>query len=175
MRRGPSTIATLGLGLGLLAAGLACTPEPEEEGEDCFMYQPPEDSSSWPTRSLEIGQLEDGVFTPWVEGGVRTVELGFQGAYMLTPSFAVAREDSDEARSCWFVRVDAGDPERPLEPLSGVYPGGFVFGSAGDEMRAGPLFHVVDESLFGVEQRMDVTVYGPDFSASASVSYRIEP
>ena len=160
-----------------LAGGLACgssVVQPDEEGEDCFMYQPPPESEDWPTRTLELGSYDGESFTAWVDGGGVPAQLGFQGFWMLTPGFSVAREPGDTDGECWFVRVDAGDPERELEPLTGVYPGGLAFAAEGDWMRAGPLFHVIDETLIGVTQRMDVTVYGEGFRASTSVTYTIE-
>ena len=162
-----------------LACAVACTdppPGPDDEGEDCFMYQPPAESADWPARNLELGTLDDdGTFTPWVDGAPLPAVRGYQGFWMLLPAFSVARENEDGASACWFVRVDVGDPEREEGPvLSGVYPGGLSFAAAGDHMRAGPLFHVIEEAEIGTTQRMDVSVFGEGFSASTSVTYTIE-
>ena len=60
------------------------------------------------------------------------------------------------------------------ETASGLYPGGLLFERHGAQMRAGPLFHVVDEELVGSEQRIDVAVFGPDFEATHSVTFTLE-
>jgi len=165
------------LAASLLSVSLASCPAPateDEPGEDCFMHQPPTDTSGWPTRELVIGSVDgSGELQPWVEGQTLALELGFQGAYMLTPSFEVEAHDGDDDEACWFVRVTVGAPDRPIETDSGVYPGGLVFERGGERMRAGPLFHVVDGSLAGTEQRIDVAVFGPDFEATRSLSFTV--
>ena len=139
------------------------------------MLQPPSDTSDWPQRELQVGSVDDaGVFTPWSDGDTLVLELGFQGAYMLTPFFEVEAEAEDGEEACWFVRVSTGDPERPVVTESGVYPAGLLFERHGERMRAGPLFHVTDESLMGSEERMDIAVFGPDFEATISVTYTLQ-
>lgn len=139
------------------------------------MYQPPPESLAWPTRELELGTLDEGRFTAWIDGQELPAILGYQGYWMLTPSFALAARAEDGSRECWFVRAELGSPEGEVElPLSeGVYPAGMMFEEAGAQLRAGPLFFVIDEEMIGTTQRLNVSVYGEGFSASESLELSI--
>lgn len=139
------------------------------------MYQPPSESLDWPTRELELGTLEDGRFTPWVGGQELPAILGYQGYWMLMPSFALAATTEDGSRECWFVRAElveaGGEAQLPLS--QGVYPAGMMFEEGEGQLRAGPLFFVIDEELIGTTQRLDVSVFGEGFSASESLELTI--
>lgn len=100
------------------AALVACGPRAPErsEAEYCAVGDVP--SMPGPsTRDLAVGDGAGATFTPWVDGGGATLESGFQGGYMLTPTLRVAGAPGDGDSLCLRVRIQHTDPEGPLPSL----------------------------------------------------------
>lgn len=100
------------------AALVACGPRPNEpvEAEYCAVGDVP--SSPGPvTRALAVGDGAGATFTPWVDGSKASLEAGFQGGYMLTPTLRVSASPGDGDSLCLRVRITHTDPEGILPSL----------------------------------------------------------
>lgn len=146
-------------------------PEPEfEPAADCTT-QIPGDIGVLPQRELHLGELVDGVFTPWTEGQQVSVVYGFQGSPMLTPWFELPANANDEDRECWhllYQHLDANGEHDPSHE-AGKDQRGLVFSLDGEVMQAGPLFDIVDAGD-GETVRLRATLIGSDFVAIEELS-----
>jgi hypothetical protein len=63
------------------------------------------DASVATPRTVELGELQDDVFVPWVDGGEATLVRGFQGSDMVLPVVRVPADPSDGDEVCALVEL----------------------------------------------------------------------
>ncbi|MCA9616981.1 MAG: hypothetical protein H6721_06800 [Sandaracinus sp.] len=108
-------IAGLSVVVGAMLAG-ACSCDPEPSGprgtaQRCSYGRG--DAGSSEPRVVEIGELQDDVFVPWIDGGEATMVRGFQGSDMILPVVRVPAMASDPDEVCALVDLSVVTSEGP--------------------------------------------------------------
>lgn len=144
----------------LLSRGFClCTPVPSgESGTAVRCSFVADDAGATSERAIELGELMDGVFTPWEDGGEATRIRGFQGSDMLLPVVRVPIVDGDPASElCALVALEAtsafGDPSITRS---------WIFTRDGDHWMSG----TIEMPLGGNTATVATTVYGPGFTGA---------
>lgn len=98
-----------------LSGACLCDPDPSGprgSAERCSFR--PGDAALPTERTALVGELQDDVFVPWIEGGSAMIVRGFQGSDMLLPVVRVPAQPTDPDEVCAYVQlrvstVDGGD------------------------------------------------------------------
>lgn len=72
------------------------------------------DASVATPRTVEVGELQDDVFVPWVDGGEATLVRGFQGSDMVLPVVRVPADPSDDDEVCALVDLTLDTSDGPF-------------------------------------------------------------
>jgi hypothetical protein len=115
--------------------------------------------------------MEGDTFTEWVEGETVAITLGSQGFSMITPWVQLPTM-GDASQECWHVKLEHLGAAEGSDEIGG-FESGMVFSDAGGQMRAGPLFDVLEDDDGG-PLSLRVTVTGPGFVAIDEVDVILE-
>ncbi len=104
--------------VGGVALSSACLCDPAPSGargtaRRCS-YAGIGDAAASETRNVEVGELRDGAFVPWVDGGEATLVRGFQGSDMVLAVVRVPAMPSDPGEVCALVDLTVETEGTPL-------------------------------------------------------------